>query len=649
MNYKKLPTMDYRLWTAIFFLCLTANAVQAQSEYSIANMSVELLKSDAVVRNHTIEYEIKSPSKARLYERRVITIFNDESDLNELYVYYDKFRKVENISARLYDAKGKLVRKISKKEIRDYSAISGYSIYEDNRVKYLEVNHSQYPYTVEFEYTINKSGTISHPNWHPQFYDYGVAVQNGSYKITAPKDADIRYQAYNFDPKLEQITEGRNTTYHWQIKNLPPLKEEYYTYHKRDLFPVLKVAPTAFSVDGHSGDMSTWASFGKFIYDINKGRGIPTEKTYQIVQRLTKDLNTDNEKIAALYNYLQTTNRYVSVQLGIGGWQSFDTEYVEKNKYGDCKALSYYMKAMLDAADIEAYPALIYADHRPPQIDENFAVNSFNHMILYVPGDDPTWLECTSTFNTPGYLGNRSENRKVLLITPEGGKLADTPDSTPEHNVGDAKIKVKLSDDGAATIQVRSTKTGAMQRELRYDKNTLSEEKQREKLQEALEELPRFTIDNYEIKPTENKPECELNYDLSVRKLATAQGSRIFIRPNIIHQSRFVPDREDERAQNIIRYNAYTEKDQVTIDLPLGYTAESLPESTDIQSDFGNYKMTCEISGNQLIYNRVFEIKAYNLPAERYQDMFDFYNQVKKSDKAKAVLVKGKNATVKKP
>jgi len=622
-----------RNYIIIFFIFLTGNAIQAQNEYSITNIPVELLKSNA---------------KARLYERRVITMMNDESDLNELYINYDKFNKIENISARLYDAKGKLVRKISKKEIKDYSAISGYSIYEDNRIKHLEVNHSQYPYTIVFEYEVNKNAIRSHPAWTPQFHDYGVAVQQGSYRITAPKDADIRYQTHNFEPKLEQTKEGENTIYHWQIKNLPPIREEYYAANRRDLFPALKVAPTTFSVDGHKGDMSTWASFGKFMYDLNEGRGVPSEKTRQIVQSLTKDLTSDEDKIATLYNYLQKTNRYVSVQLGVGGWQSFDTEYVEKNKYGDCKALSYYMKAMLDAAGIEAYPALIFHNNKPTQIDENFAINSFNHMILYVPGDEPTWLECTSTYNPPNYLGNTTENRKALLITPEGGKLTDTHTSTPENNVGDAQIKVKLSGDGSANVQVRSTKTGSAQSRLRYNKNTLSEEKQKEELQESLEGLPRFTIDKYEIKLAENKAECEFNYDLSLRKLATVQGSRIFICPNVIHQSRFVPDREKERAQNIVRYNAYTQKDQVTIDLPKGYTAESLPKAIDIQSDFGNYKMTCEISGNQLIYNRLFEVKAYNLAPERYQDMFDFYNQVKKSDKAKAVLVKDKNAMGKK-
>ena len=646
-----IRTTNYGLWTIIYglIICLTANVVQAQGEYSTHSIPLDMQEANAVVRNHSIEYKVKSPSKASLYERKVITFFNDESDLNELHVFYNKFRKVESIAAKLYDARGKLIRKISKKEIKDYSAISNFSIYEDSRIKHLEINYSQYPYTIEFEVKTSMNGIQNHPNWYPQFFEYGVAVQNSSYRVTADKTADIRYQVSNFEPKFEQSTEGENTIYHWQIENVPPLKKELYAPNKEDIFPILKVAPTSFSLDGYNGDMSTWASFGKFIHQLNAGRGIPTENTEKIVASLTKDLETDQEKIAALYDYLQKTNRYVSVQLGIGGWKAFDTQYVEKNKYGDCKALSYYMKAMLHAADIEAYPVLIYSGNQPKTVSEDFTDPAFNHMILYVPGDDPTWLECTSTFNTPGYLGRSTENRKVLLITPEGGKLANTPTTTPAANIGDAHIKVKLGDKGEAQIEVRSTKTGAMQRSLRYKKNTLSEEKQKEELQESLEDLPAFKIDNYEVKLAENEATCELNYDLTVYKLATVQGNRMFIRPNVIHQNSFTPDKEKERKQAIVSHSAYTQKDRVEIELPQGYMPESLPEKIDIQTDFGNYKVSYEMSGNQLICSRLYEKKTYNLSPDRHQDMYDFYKQVKKADRVKAVLVKGKSEKKGKP
>ncbi len=620
--------------------CFLAMSSFAQKQnYAVTDIPKSLLKSDAVVRDYSMNYDIKSPSKATLKEHRVITLMDDDSNLNLLAIGYDKFRKIESISGRLYDASGKFIRKISKKEITDRSMVSDFSIYEDDRVKYVEINHSQYPYTVEYEYEVSFRGIRSYPDWSPQFNDYGVAVEASSYRIAVPEDMDIRYQSSNFEPDFEESNEGGAKVYQWQITDLKPLRQELYAPARADIFPVVRVSPTVFSIDGQKGDMSTWQSFGKFMYDLNEGRGIPTEKTYRVVQSLTKDLNTNKEKIAALYKYLRETNRYVSVQLGIGGWQSFDTEYVEKNKYGDCKALSYYMKAMLEAAGIKAHTALIESGKYPEKIDNDYVHSAFNHMILYVPEED-VWLECTASYQPSGYLGTGTENRKALLVTPEGGQLVETPKTSPENNVGNALIKVKLDEAGSAKISVRSTKTGSQQSWHRSAKNTFSEKELKDELQESLEALPSFSIDKQEIILDENAPSCEYNYDLSVRKLATVQGKRLFIRPNVIHQYRSVPDREEERKQRIVNHRGRSSKDRIEIELPEGYVAESLPEKVELQTDFGTYQSTCELSGNQLIYQRHLTINNYDLPPEKYQDMFDFYNQIKKSDMMKAVFVK---------
>jgi len=110
-----------------------------------------------------------------------------------------------------------------------------------------------------------------------------------------------------------------------------------------------------------------------------------------------------------------------------------------------------------------------------------------------------------------------------------------------------------------------------------------------------------------------------------------------------------MPDKEKERKQAIVSHSAYIQKDCVEIELPHGYMPESLPEKIDIQTDFGNYKVSYEISGNQLIYIRLYEKKPYDLSSDRYQDMYGFYKQVKKADRVKAVLVKGKSEKKGKP
>ncbi len=72
------------------------------------------------------------------------------------------------------------------------------------------------------------------------------------------------------------------------------------------------------------------------------------------VHELTDHLTDKRQKVFALYDYLQKNTRYISVQLGIGGWQPFPADYVATKRYGDCKALSNFMVALLKEAGIKA-------------------------------------------------------------------------------------------------------------------------------------------------------------------------------------------------------------------------------------------------------------------------------------------------------
>ncbi len=94
---------------------------------------------------------------------------------------------------------------------------------------------------------------------------------------------------------------------------------------------------------------------------MNNGRDVLPDATKRKIRDITKDLKTIEEKARALYAYLQGKTRYVNIQLGIGGLQPFDATTVDQTGYGDCKALSNYMVAMLKEAGVKGYYSTIMA------------------------------------------------------------------------------------------------------------------------------------------------------------------------------------------------------------------------------------------------------------------------------------------------
>ena len=108
-------------------------------------------------------------------------------------------------------------------------------------------------------------------------------------------------------------------------------------------------------MDGNDGDLTSWKNFGNWYYNLCKGVVNLSDETKNTLKEMVKNAANDKEKMKIIYKYLQANFRYVSIQLGIGGYKPFDAAFVNQKKYGDCKALSNYMKACLDAIGINSY------------------------------------------------------------------------------------------------------------------------------------------------------------------------------------------------------------------------------------------------------------------------------------------------------
>lgn len=67
--------------------------------------------------------------------------------------------------------------------MNDQSAISNFSIYEDNRVRYVDVSYDRFPYTVVFEYEMKFHDLRGYPDWDIQ--QFNTAVEQSSRALPA--------------------------------------------------------------------------------------------------------------------------------------------------------------------------------------------------------------------------------------------------------------------------------------------------------------------------------------------------------------------------------------------------------------------------------------------------------------------------------
>ena len=598
------------------------------------------LNANAVSREEQLTYTYESESVNKRKYRQVITVLNKNGDEDAVFQqFYDKFRKFSYFRGSIYNEDGKLIRQIKSSEVKDASGSAGYPLFGDIRYKYFRPLISVYPYTVEYEYELEITGSYYFPDWIG-FDGYNVSIVKSGFTMVVPADYELLYKQMNFSEPPVVETKGKFTQYTWTAENVKAVDKEPLSDDLDHYFKTVYTTPSKFVLDNYHGIMYTWEDFSDWIAQLNKGRDVLSLTATAKVQEMVKDLPDDRAKVKRLYAYLQERTRYFNVALGIGGLQPVDANVVDEVGYGDCKGLSNYMKALLKAAGINSYYTLVNSGGDFPQLIRDFPSHQFDHAILCVPMENDTiWLECTSQTIPFGFLGDFTSDRDVLVIKDQGGHLAKTPVYGIQDNFQYTRARVNLTAEGNATAEI-SRKFGGLQFDENNSKLTANAEDQKEWLYDYLK-IPNFKISHSDFKQKNpDMPESVLNVNLEMATYCSTSGKRMFLPVNLVNRSTYVPSKTKKRWSNFERFVPYIDSDSVEFSIPGGMSVEFLPEKTEIHSPFGNYVSSVTFSDNKIFYYRQVEMYKGKFTKEQYEDLMKFYRDISNADKAQAVLLK---------
>ncbi|MDF1547706.1 MAG: DUF3857 domain-containing protein [Bacteroidales bacterium] len=614
--------------------------LNSQTNYNYNSVSDSLKKNvDYIVWEHKMDFEIESLEMA--VEKKVIAVCvidQYSKRYNSIYAHYRKGELVSKFKAEIYDANGNFVKKLKNNEIKDVSAVSDFSLFEDDRIMYADFTHNEYPYTLVFEYEKKVKGLLNYPDWYFNSVP-NTFVKFSGLKISIPNNLKLRYKEYNLSEKVQIETTDNSKVYSWIEDDLAPWEALEMAPPDEDYLPIVYTAPIDFSEGNLPGKMDTWDNFGNWNWQLNKQRDILPETTKELIKNLVKDAINDKEKVDLIYKYMQDKTRYVSVQLGIGGYQTFPAEYVDSKGYGDCKALSNFTYALLKEIGIKAHYTLVHAGRSEDDILTDFPSNQFNHVILCVPQQkDTIWLECTNQQQPFNFLGSFTDDRHALLITEDGGTLVKTPKYGKNINIQKRTADIKIAEGGDATVKVNTSFEG-----LQFENRDGWLEKSVKEQKDAIKEsygVSGMEFNNLKFSEFKNEiPSIIEELDLNIIRFASTSGKRMFIKLNVFNQSSYVPKNEERTIPFQLTYE-FTDIDSLQFEIPEGYQVENMPKDEKLQSKFGAYSTKIEQHDNKVIYVRKFFSEKGIFPAADYKDYYDFRKKIRNEDKAKLVLVK---------
>lgn len=628
----------------LVIVCMAVSILHAQSvKYPVAAIKADLLDAaNSVVRLDETQVTVKDAQNATVHYHEVYTILNPKAErMLIFYTQNSKFRSLTESTINVYNKQGLLIQKYGKKDLM--TSGFGEGLIDDGSISYFKVSPPSYPVTVEYEYTVKYKGILHYPAFAFQMADQ--AVEKSSYQIQIPTDLGFRFKNYNTKVSSLKKIEGLLSTYRWEVNNLPAITLESASGPKYQYLPVVLMAADKFSMDDYAGQMDSWAHFGDWVMALNKSDGALKPDQIAFYQSLTAKAETPSQKARVLYEYLQKNMRYVSIQLGIGGWKPMASSLVSTKKYGDCKALSHFMQAVLAAVGIESYPALINMDRPDMPISEDFPIYSFNHEVLCIPDltgtQDTTWLECTSQLLDFGSLGYNTAGNVALLLTPSGGKLIHAQITTDKENILSMTQQIHLHGDGSANQHAHFAAAGAYKELFLYGFYQVKQRDKKDFLTQylGLKQTDSLTI----VEPPRGlgpySVDVALNYD---QYPDFSSGNKLFVSSRPFSRFIYKPENDSTRQADYYLPFPYQIRDTTTFVLDPELSPESLPEGKNETYNFGTYTSTYHYdqAGRKLTIISHLDLSQQVIESGSFKELTAFAAKVQDDIQEKIIFLK---------
>ena len=510
-----------------------------------------------------------------------------------------------------------------------------------------------------FEYRLQiryADDIVSSPSWeiqqtyfvHKAHYVF-TPDKGGGHYITNSRDEILDRLAYtSTTPSLiTKVVHEISGRYTLDLTDIPPLPND-------DWMPPLNTIKwrLEFYYTHAASTANFWESEGKFWAKESERFANPSSSLKKAVSDIVSPGDSDEQKARKIYAVVMKLDNTRFSRTKSEAERKADklktiknAEDVWKQQSGTDDEITLLYIALARAAGLKVWPIKVVDRSRAifdssvlsaSQLDDYIAIVEIGGKEVYL---DPGQKMCPF-----GMLHWKHTMASGLRLTDKGPLLARTALATYKEAVVQRTAMFEIDEHGSVKGTARFVMLGPdalywRQRALQNDEEEVKKqfnESMRSYLPDGVQgDFDHFlALDDYAVNL--------IAFIKISGNLGTATGKHFFL-PGLFFESNarhpFVA--QDKRTIPIDLHYANMEQDDVTYNLPPGYSVETTPQASDVTwPGSALLKITSTAKGGSVTVVRTFAHNFAFVPPENYNDLRNFYQKVATADQQQLVLTR---------
>ncbi|WP_282038119.1 transglutaminase-like domain-containing protein [Saccharicrinis aurantiacus] len=482
--------------------------------------------------------------------------------------------------------------------------------YEVNNIFYTDAKLAQYSTQLLYEgteVTFKSTTEYTDPKYLTKvFFQDDVPIHKREISFVIPNNVEVELLEMNFDNYeiIKQVEETpTGIMYKYTCNKLKKQSTEPnsvgYLYYAPHFVIATKTYQTA---SGEETVVRNVDDLYKWYHSLTAQVNVDTDCFKDKVKELTATASTDEDKIKAIYYWVQEKIKYIAFEDGLAGFKPDEPQNVFTKRYGDCKGMAILTKHMLKEAGFDARLTWIGTNIIPYNYNiPSLAVD--NHMICTLNHNNTFYvLDATEKYMALGNNAERIQGQEMLIENGDQFLRKTVPVNNAIANQIDRSETIQIKNDrliGEGKVSYE----GESKKDILYVSTN-------SKVDDQVSLFDYLSVSSYsnsdEVK-VNNIPEAnrdlplEIDYTYVLNNKVSNFDGELFIScdwRNYLAEADIDTDRESDFYFGRKIYNQI----QKNIEIPSSYKVEYLPDA--IQTTIGDVsiELSYQVQNNKIIY-----------------------------------------------